>query len=586
MQPAPDAAQPLRGFGPPGTTGTSHTLAIRDVAIKVSGIELTLQVDDGGMHSFVLFGDLYDERRQRMPLVNITDVEGHPSMAPLRVPFDAERIAIDLVSPAGDTSPELSCVYDFENDRFLTHEQVASLPLGASPHGGPALASGSSVGTGVAPLPGWGPVGATTFPRAVTLTSLEARPTGEQDLRLAVDDGGRSMGLQLTMGARQPFDVQLTRSEGGPTAPGLAWLVLPPGTDCLGFAFVDGTGRPLPELACRFLVRTARFIQPGVTAVTDERSLRAHPILNEILDSEPEASCGPPGVFVYQQALNVTGIRPAGGGIRLVYLVDDDGVAAQLRWTTDRGGEPTTLPLYRLPLYGDAGPAFSELVVPPEATVVCFELFDVQGRPLADLTATFGLNERRLALLKPETTQRSRHAAVGPRGVPFTELPIDYRLLGKPVFGPPGLLGHPHTLAVASAERSGHEPLTLSLLLDDGGRHTRVCWWNELLDYEQEVGILRATPSSPAVVELAVPRPTTRLFLDFTDGYDRSSPELSCIFYLEDGTLGPQQDALRSPATEKFPLRDRLSKAKVLCACCRKPKHARDATHTTDLPAE
>ena len=151
------------GFGPPGSTGTPHMLSISDVAIKISGIELTLQVDDGSEHSFVLFGDLYDTRRQRMPLVNISEVEGNPSVAPLRVPFSAERIAIDLVDGNGNTSPELSCVFDFENDVFLAPEEVSQYPLGEAIPGG--------IGTPVPKrrekptMPGWGPVGLTTYPK-------------------------------------------------------------------------------------------------------------------------------------------------------------------------------------------------------------------------------------------------------------------------------------------------------------------------------------------------------------------------------------------------------------------------------------
>ena len=582
MDPAVDANAAIRrGFGPPGSTGSAHMLAISDVAIKISGIELTLQVDDGGEHSFVLFGDLYDTKRQRMPLVNISEIDGNPSVAPLRVPFSAERIAVDLVDGSGNTSPELSCVFDFENDVFLAPEEISQFPLGAAVPGG--IGTPAPKKREKPTMPGWGPVGLHTYPRAVTIISLESRDSGEQDLRLAVDDGGHSLVLRLTIGSRPPFDVQLTRSEGGPNSPGLAWLVLPAGTDCLGFQFIDAAGMELPQLTCRFLVRSSTFLPPGPCVVTDERSLRAHPLLNEILDSEPDAACGPPGTFVYQFILNVTGIRPAEGGMRLIFLVDDGCEAAQVRWSTDAGTQPATVPLYRLPLYGEAGPGFAELLVPPEATVIYFELFDAQGQPLDELTSSFVMAERRISLVNQQKAHK-KVGTMGPRGMTFTELPLDYKLLNTPTFGPQGMLGHPHILTILSAQRSGSEPLRVSLLLDDGGRHTRVCWWNELLEYEQEVTILRATPSSAVVVELSIPRPTTKLYLDFADAYDRSSEDVSCIFYVEDGTLGPQHDEARSPATEKYPIRDRLLNEKVLCASCRKATYKRDATHISDLP--
>mgnify|MGYP001550341741 CR=1 FL=1 len=431
-----------------------------------------------------------------------------------------------------------------------------------------------------------GPCWSNHISQAVTVISLETRDTGEQDLRIAVDDGGHAVVLRLTIGSRPAFDVQLTRSEGGPNSPGLAWLVLPAGTDCLGFQFIDAMGMDMPALTCRFLVRSSTFLVPGPCVVTDERSLRAHALLNEILDSEPDAACGPPGTFVYQFILNITGIRPAGGGVRLIFLVDDGCEAAQVRWSTDAGSEPTTVPLYRLPLYGEAGPGFAELVIPPEANAVYFELFDANGQPIDELTSSFILAERRLALVRPETAGQKKIETMGPRGIPFSELPLDFKLLNVPTFGPQGMLGHPHTLSILAAERSGSEALTVTMLLDDGGRHTRVCWWNELLEYEQEVSILRATPSSAVVVELSVPRPTTKLYLDFADAYDRSSEDLSCIFYLEDGTLGPQHDEARSPASEKYPIRERLQNEKILCASCRKPSYKRDATHINDLPED
>ncbi len=90
MPRAEDGTTPSReGFGPAGVAGSPFAVCIKDTSIKISGIELVVQVDDGGVHSFVLFGDVYDERRKRMPLVRLPGSEKEPSVAPLQVPFEA-----------------------------------------------------------------------------------------------------------------------------------------------------------------------------------------------------------------------------------------------------------------------------------------------------------------------------------------------------------------------------------------------------------------------------------------------------------------------------------------------------------------